>query len=428
MGLKNYVKALDLKVLAMGIIVLFPLYRLHWNSYTLLLLASILLYQNLNSRESRSVLRKRMRENGRLFFKSTLVFYPFLFSLLYTENISIGSKSIQYILPLILIPFLIFFFTEALSKKQLVVLLVTFLIGCLLHSLYLNYTFFELGLYEDFQKATFYKLPFREAVMNLSFESLHPTYVSLWYCFAIIFALYQIRVQASLGRKILFGMSIFPLLGTIVLLSSRIGFLCLLVLIPYYLLTVENRKMRILFLTCFLGLTVFSIFKISFISSRVVTEFQETELKAPIGKKHNSINIRIGIYECALALIKQNFLLGVGIGDVQSKLDSCYAKYDTDVYQNDNYNSHNYFLHVFLVAGLLGLLALLYMFFFFLRIAVTGKSFLYGSFLVVILLGMFFENILSRNHGVLFFALFNTLFVQFYLKEKNAYRGHSTLS
>ena len=75
----------------------------------------------------------------------------------------------------------------------------------------------------------------------------------------------------------------------------------------------------------FLLIFILSITKISFISSRIITEFQQTELSPPVGKKHNSINIRVGIYQCAFEIASSNFLLGVGFGDVQDELDSCYT-------------------------------------------------------------------------------------------------------
>jgi O-antigen ligase len=336
--------------------------------------------------------------------------------------------AIERMLPIIVFPFLIFFFIDSISKRQIDKILTVFLLGCMAHSMYLNFEFLRLGLFENFQEATFYELPFREAVMNLDFEPLHPTYVSLWYCFAIAIAFSKLRDYKNQFLKTACVAAMFILLTTIVLLSSRIGLLCLATIGILYIFSVRNKKIKIVLLLLFAGVGLFSITKISLISSRMIAEFQQTELVPPVGKEHNSINIRIGIYKCAVNLIKQHVWLGVGIGDVQHELDTCYLNYQTDVYQSDNYNTHNFFLHSFLGAGFLAFLALVFMMWFFFDTGIRQKSILYISFVLIIFLGMLFENVLSRNHGIIFFGIFNTLFIQYYLlNPKYVDRGYSSL-
>ena len=221
-----------------------------------------------------------------------------------------------------------------------------FLLACLVQVTYIHIYFYNIGLYEEIKQAKFYELPFREAVMNFEYEPLHPTYLSLWYCFAIALLLKRLkRIQSYKSALMTLFKLIFigGLISIILLLSSRIGIIILIVLITYYLFRLTNKKVKWFIIILFFISVVFSFKNISYISSRFITEFEQTKLQPPIGKKHNSVNIRVGIYQCSMQIIKKNFLFGVGVGDVQDNLNTCYNNFDTDAYKLTTYNSHNYF-------------------------------------------------------------------------------------
>ena len=407
----------------------FPLFKVHWNSYAILFLGIIGIYNSFNSGARREQLWVNWIENKKLFWVSILFILPLVFSLGYSTNLKSGLKNIQHILPIVVFPLLFYFLLPRLNERRVNIFLCSFLVACIMHIIILHWQFYSLGLYDNFLGATFYKLPFREAVFNFRYESLHPSYISLWYCLAICITFRIIYNFGSVAIRVAGVFTIAVLLLTIVLLSSRIAFLCLVGLAIYSITLVKNRMVMVGLGAVFLILVLFSVTQISFVSSRVIDEFKQTEFGPPVGKKHNSVNIRIGIYKCAISLSKTNFLFGVGFGDVQDELDKCYEQYDTDVYLRDNYNSHSYFFHVLLGAGIFALAGLVYMFYFFLALAQKKKAYLYICFLLIIIIGMLFENTLSRNHGVLFFALFNSVFLSYYqINCNNANGGYSTLS
>lgn len=417
-----------LSYLALCLVVLFPLYQVHWNSYAIIILALASFYESLKDTYSRNSFLSRVSANKAVFFKTTLLFFPFALSLVYSDNISVGSKGLQHILPMIIFPLILFFFMDGLTKKDMFNLFKVFFIGCFLHAIYLQYNFFQLELFNSFDEISFYNMPFREAVLLLKYEALHPTYVSLWYCFAICIGFHHFKTSNSIVYRAIIVLAIALFLFTIVLLSSRIAILSLGFLAIFQLVLMKKNSLKLILGIVLLGVITFGITKVKFISSRIVDEFSQTKLAPPVGKRHNSINIRVGIYKCALELIGENPILGVGIGDVQQELNSCYLQYNTDVYQMDEYNSHGYFLHAYLVGGFIAFMALLYMFYFFSKIALDSMSFLYGCFLIIVLSGMLFENILSRNHGILFFAIFNSIFISYhYLNNTNANGSYSSL-
>jgi O-antigen ligase len=128
-------------------------------------------------------------------------------------------------------------------------------------------------------------------------------------------------------------------------------------------------------------------------------------------KTMNSEEIRAGIYFCSLTLIKDSWLFGHGIGDVNDKLNECYKeKIKSDVYQTFYYNSHNQYIQAFLVGGIFSFLFFLLSLIYLLKTAIlkNDKSFIF--FIVLIICCFFTENILSRHDGVLFFSFFSSIF------------------
>jgi len=419
---------LDATNLVLFLMICFPLFKIHWNSYTIVALLLIGIYKNFKKPDFLN-LKVRVKKNSRVFFNSTLLFYFFLATILYSQNPELGIGSLTRLLPLLLLPVIFFFLLKPINKVALSKILYIFLVACVMSTLYINYNLYNLGLFTQMDKISFFNMPFREAVMSFKYEPLHPTYISLWYCFSICIIVHFFKRTTKLYLKLLFVLFSLLLLITIIILSSRIAFLILLVLVLFFIITKVPKKTRKYFTIAFILISFYGVTQVSFISSRVIDEFKQTKLAPPVGKAHNSLNIRVGIYTCSVKLVKDNFFLGLGIGDVQMELNNCYLNYNTDAYLITNYNSHSYFLHVLLVGGILGFFSFIYMFYFFVKVAIKHKGFLYGGFLIIILLSMLFENVLSRNHGIVFFAIFNSIFISYhFLNHQNVNSNNSIIS
>ena len=96
-----------------------------------------------------------------------------------------------------------------------------------------------------------------------------------------------------------------------------------------------------------------------------------------------SEEIRAGIYFCSFTLIKESWLFGYGIGDVNDRLNLCYKdKIKSDVYQIFHYNSHNQYLQVFLTGGFFSFLFFIIGLYHLLKTAISkkDKSFLLERF------------------------------------------------
>lgn len=76
---------------------------------------------------------------------------------------------------------------------------------------------------------------------------------------------------------------------------------------------------------------------------------------------------------------------------------------------SEAFNTHNQYLAILIKNGIVGLIAFLLMLSYFFSISIKAKDFLYFSFLTILSIGFFTENIIDANKGIFFFAFFNTL-------------------
>src|SRR5690606_39362988 len=72
----------------------------------------------------------------------------------------------------------------------------------------------------------------------------------------------------------------------------------------------------------------------------------------------HEVNYRYGIWHCATKLISNHLFTGVGADKVQEKLNTCYATYTYESYEDFTqvtYNTHNQYFDQLLKFGLVGL-------------------------------------------------------------------------
>lgn len=140
------------------------------------------------------------------------------------------------------------------------------------------------------------------------------------------------------------------------------------------------------------------------------------------GTIEDGIDKRVYIYDCSLKLIKSAPILGYGVGDVQNKLDTCYARHEYTVaeYESEGIpiNSHNYYFHLYLAAGVLGLLLFLYFLFVNFFLAISTRGWHYMFFLFLITLNLLTENLLVRIYGVTPFVFFTSVFSLNLIKDE----------
>lgn len=183
------------------------------------------------------------------------------------------------------------------------------------------------------------------------------------------------------------------------------------------ILMFKSRKQMFVFSLFFIVLSFIIILK----TDRLGDRFQKLShynFSFPEGKYEDNYpnisteQIRNGIYYCSFEKIKQQPILGYGVGDVDAQLQSCYDSTftNTDTYKVTSYNSHNQYLKIVLSAGFIGLILFLVSMLHLIKVSIEHRSVLYVCFVSFVFLNFCFENILSRHDGVLFFGFFSALF------------------
>jgi len=131
----------------------------------------------------------------------------------------------------------------------------------------------------------------------------------------------------------------------------------------------------------------------------------------------HSIIQRFEFWKVSLAIIKDNFWIGVGTGDINQAFIDKYQEMDSVLKKEWRHRSHNQFLAVFVTFGIIGflwfLLSLIYP-------ALKLKKFdkyMYFMFWITMIISMLVEDTLETQMGVTLYAFFNA-YLLFGVKEE----------
>lgn len=111
---------------------------------------------------------------------------------------------------------------------------------------------------------------------------------------------------------------------------------------------------------------------------------------------------RFTIWTVALNVVKDNWLLGTGIGD---RADEMEAKYEELGWDGRRQNAHNQYLDTLVSTGILGLILLLAMFGVALWNAWKQRSLVLGALVLIMMFNMLFETMFDRQMGLIFWGL-----------------------
>jgi O-antigen ligase len=237
---------------------------------------------------------------------------------------------------------------------------------------------------------------------------LDSTYFALYIVFAqvLIFELFRDRSD-QIRNRILVACYIF-LFIPLFLLSSKAALISSFVVLIYGFVKIEIslRKKVVYLLGCCAVILLFFLF------NPRIQVFLETITNTafvidPLARYGHSL--RILSWDASIEIIKDNWLIGVGEGNKESKLLQMYLAKGYDEPAKEMYNSHNLFLDFLLGGGIIGL-----------GVFLTGLSslvvrsfrkhdFVLTAFVFVFSFAALFENLLTRFSGNLFFAIFITL-------------------
>ena len=137
----------------------------------------------------------------------------------------------------------------------------------------------------------------------------------------------------------------------------------------------------------------------------------------------HSVVQRFEFWKTAIIIIKENFLFGVGTGDIKNAFENQYEKMNSPLAKEWRLRSHNQFLAIGAAFGIIGISWFLISLFYPLLREKKSKDYLYMIFFIIAFLSMLTEDTLESQAGATFFAFFNSLLL--FCREKSGVRTES---
>jgi len=120
---------------------------------------------------------------------------------------------------------------------------------------------------------------------------------------------------------------------------------------------------------------------------------------------------RLEYWKTSIAIIKQHPLTGVGTGDVPAAFQQMYEETNSELTKEWRLRSHNQYLSFGVAFGIPGILFLLFVLTFSIRLAVRNQNYVYLAFLLIVLGSFLNEDTLETQAGVTFYAFLNAMFL-----------------
>lgn len=125
----------------------------------------------------------------------------------------------------------------------------------------------------------------------------------------------------------------------------------------------------------------------------------------------HSLLQRFEYWKTATKIIQNNWLIGVGTGDVQHAFDQQYIKDNSILNQENRLRGHNMYLTIWITFGIFGLLIFLLFLFSYIRFNIRNNELFPIMFIAVAIVTFLFEDTLETQLGVSIFSLFVGLFI-----------------
>lgn len=334
---------------------------------------------------------------------SLLLFLTYLIGVFYSSNQQAAWSSIERKLPLLAFA-LVVTTSPVLTNNQLRLVLICFLISCLVVSVAcVTYTFY-INKQDGIEFVFYNNWYFAEENLIRKF-GFHHVYFSMYMCFCLVILLYFF-ISSNNGRV-------------------RLGLMILAVYIVLFMMALSSR-MGIVVLGVLLVLTIFLLIKGTFLVKTallagLLTVIGLVGYQFPFikGKFTGLLSIDVDIYtaqyrastrmitiESTWSIFKDNWMFGVGTGDLNDLLIKEYENKHFEEGLAERYNPHEQYLDTGASVGILGLIALLGMILFPLYLSIKSRDFFALTFIVIVFFFFLTESMLARQKGVVFFSFF----------------------
>lgn len=378
-----------------------------WGNLVILLLLVYVIY---------SVLKKKSRYAFSIDLLRPLKTLPILFSVLtlslfYSSNIWRGLNLITRLAPLIVIPFLFSYIRISEKEKKIIlfgfvganILAILFNVSrALVRSLHFvnGKILFDASVlgeqtfwYSIVQGGNFF---FIDQVSWF----LHPTYWSIYLLLsiAIILRYYQ-KIKFRYWTKV-YALSLLILLIGVYLCSSRVIMVCTGISLALFLFI--NLKRKVVAYRIYLG--ILSLVLVSLLVVFSPRFGGLSNLTNPL-----NFDLRLKSWHASIEVFKQHPILGTGIGDSEDELMTMYGKLGYQENLVASLNEHNQYLHFANASGLVGLITFFIVISYGFYNSYKHKDYLMFIFIFSFSVTCLVENLLDREAGITYFALFYCL-------------------
>jgi O-antigen ligase len=241
----------------------------------------------------------------------------------------------------------------------------------------------------------------------------HPSYLSLYACFALGISLNSLVISHDIRSRFL-RVAEWMLAGwwvlMVVLLSSRAGFISLIITMIYFLFVILKRLNTKAVWMSAGGLLLLMAVTLAVPGTRIryLSAFKMFSGESHYDATHKADGIMIRKLSWDLALEKwgENPVLGTGTGDYWNETRQQIEQNDLVFVFGGYKNAHNQYLQTSVTLGIVGLAALLMWIFIPVFSATYCRSFLYMLLFWLVLFNLIPESMLETQAGVLFIAFF----------------------
>jgi O-antigen ligase len=337
-------------------------------------------------------------------------YFLYLISLLYDPDRAAALYLLERKLCILLIPFCFFFSARRLRENDIKIFFAVFISAAFLEAVWVNLAILLTKGSLDHGPENDLSYAYRRAYEG--FSRIHPTYMAVMLFFAGFLNIHRFLTEDKMTVAIKISRIIvtFVLLLCGILLGARTPFFAFIItLFIYVSFRFRSLKKILGFISVFL-LVSFLIILFTPVFKIRLAEFDHFKIQPALGYDVNSAHIRVGIYDCAFSLLKDGWVKGYGAGGLQQELNRCYDSYPAYIYKVKKFNTHNEFLNVWLSLGITGFILFLASLAFPFVFAIREHHIVYACFLIFFCICCLTENNLSRQMGVVFFTLFNSLF------------------
>lgn len=332
-----------------------------------------------------------------------IVFYLLhVLGLLYTTNYNFAFSDLGMKASFLLFPILFSFARFDFNLKSLFQFLnLTLALAALS---ILSFAFSRMLYYEGYFKISYI---LENEVALFYHRGYWSTYLSIFSAISLYFAIeyHRFRILNCVAFLVLAIVSLLTL--------SKAGALLLILLISVVFLRVILKKLSLKFKLLSVGSLLFFFSLLLFTNNPLSSRFNEIFKAFSSFKTENNTSIesnasRLIMWSTSSKLIKENFLFGVGTGDVKDSLKSKNLELGNTGVVEKNLNAHNQFLNTWVQIGLFGFLSLCLIIFFQFK---ANSNFEMKLFAFGFAFSMLFESFVESQAGIIPFALLTSLYL-----------------